>query len=168
MPRKKKNTRQIFVSELYIPKFACHVTDPKNFFHVCVYIKFFFPFSANLGNAVLDNYVFDMVVVASGKRVPLEGFNRRSLDAKMSIAVTANFVNHGTSDEISVAQIPGVSRQYHQVGRRAGRQQSTQFVRVVSRGEKELNFASQWMKQSVPGFFVVSSLFIFFDTHLSR
>ncbi len=61
-----------------------------------------------------DNFVFDFIVIASGKKVAVEGFNRRSLDAKMSIAITANFVNHETSEEKAVKEIAGLSRQYHQ------------------------------------------------------
>ena len=57
---------------------------------------------------------FDMIVIASGRKVAIEGFDRRSLDAKLSIAVTANFVNHGTSEEVSVRQISGISKQFHQ------------------------------------------------------
>lgn len=62
----------------------------------------------------LDTFEFDMVIIASGKRVPIEGFDRRSLDAKLSIAVTANFENRGTKDEAKVNQISGLSKQYHQ------------------------------------------------------
>lgn len=50
----------------------------------------------------LADYEFNMVVIASGKKVPIEGFNRRSLDAKLSIAVTANFKNTGTREEAMV------------------------------------------------------------------
>ena len=60
-----------------------------------------------------------MCIIASGKRVPIEGFNRRSLDAKLSIAVTANFVNSATKEEAAVNQISGISKQYHQVNNHA-------------------------------------------------
>ncbi len=49
-----------------------------------------------------EGFEFDVLVVASGKKVCVEGFNRRSLDAKLSIAVTANFVNSGTREEVQV------------------------------------------------------------------
>ncbi len=49
-----------------------------------------------------DNYYFNVLVAASGKNVCVDGFNRRSLDAKLSIAVTANFVNGGTREEAQV------------------------------------------------------------------
>eukprot|EP00095_Tigriopus_kingsejongensis_P000377 snap_masked-scaffold1811_size27320-processed-gene-0.0 protein:Tk00377 transcript:snap_masked-scaffold1811_size27320-processed-gene-0.0-mRNA-1 annotation:"hypothetical protein D910_10638" len=62
----------------------------------------------------VDNFEFDMVVIASGRKVALDGFNRRSLDAKMAIAVTANFKNTRTPEEARVNQISGISKQYHQ------------------------------------------------------
>ncbi len=46
-------------------------------------------------------------------QVPLEGFDRRSLDAKLSIAITANFVNRGTREEAEVRQISGIGKQYN-------------------------------------------------------
>ncbi len=52
-----------------------------------------------------DAFEFDAIVVASGKKVCVEGgFNRRSLDAKLSIAVTANFVNGGSREEAQVRE----------------------------------------------------------------
>lgn len=65
-------------------------------------------------NEELESYEFNFLVVATGKRVPLDGFDRRSLDAKMSIAITANFVNNKTSEESEVRQISGISKQFHQ------------------------------------------------------
>ena len=63
----------------------------------------------------VSNYEFNMIVVASGRRVAIEGFfDRRSLDAKLSIAVTANFVFSGTSEEAAVRQISGISKQFDQ------------------------------------------------------
>jgi len=59
-------------------------------------------------------FEFDMIVIASGKKVAIEGFDRRSLDAKLSIAVTANFVISGSSEEAAVRQISGISKQFHQ------------------------------------------------------
>ena len=65
-------------------------------------------------NHKVNQYHFDMLVVASGKNVTIDGFNRHSLNAKLSIAVTANFVNNRTKEEQSVEQIAGLSKQYHQ------------------------------------------------------
>jgi len=62
----------------------------------------------------LDTYEFRFLVIASGKRVPIEGFDRRSLDAKLSIAVTANFVNTHTPEEAEVRQISGIAKHFHQ------------------------------------------------------
>ena len=66
-------------------------------------------------NEFMDAYEFRFLVVASGKNVAIEGFDRRSLDAKLAIAVTANFVNSGTSEEAAVRQISGIAKQFHQV-----------------------------------------------------
>ena len=57
---------------------------------------------------------FDMIIIASGKKVAIEGFDRRSLDAKLSIAVTANFVITGSPEEAAVRQISGIAKQFHQ------------------------------------------------------
>ena len=57
---------------------------------------------------------FDMLVLASGKKVPLKGFDRQSLNAKLSIAITGNFVNNRTEEEQSVEEISGLSKQYNQ------------------------------------------------------
>ena len=62
----------------------------------------------------VSKFEFNMVIIASGRRVAIEGFDRRSLDAKLSIAVTANFVNSGTVEEAAVRQISGISKQFHQ------------------------------------------------------
>jgi len=64
--------------------------------------------------AEAEEFQFGTLIVASGKRVAVDGFNRRSLDAKLSIAVTANFVNGNTREEAMTEQISGLSRQYHQ------------------------------------------------------
>ena len=68
-------------------------------------------------NHDVNNYTFNMIVIASGKNVPASihnDFGRHSLGAKLSIAVTANFVNNRSKDEQSVEQIPGLSKQYNQ------------------------------------------------------
>ena len=56
---------------------------------------------------------YDVVISATGRKVPVKGFQRKSLEAKMSIAITANFVNKKTSAERKVEEIPGLSKQYH-------------------------------------------------------
>ena len=64
----------------------------------------------------MSQYTFDMIFVASGKNVPknIDGFDRHSLNAPLSIAVTGNFVNQGTKEEQSVKEISGLSKQYDQ------------------------------------------------------
>jgi len=56
---------------------------------------------------------FDVVIGATGRRIVMDGFDRQSLDAKMAIAITANFRNYNTPQEKSVAEIPGLSKQYN-------------------------------------------------------
>jgi len=55
---------------------------------------------------------YDIVICASGRNVPIQGFEKKSLEAKLSIAITANFVNTNTSTERKVEEIPGLSKQY--------------------------------------------------------
>ena len=43
-----------------------------------------------------------LVAGASGKNCVMDGFSRFSLDAKLAIAITANFVNHWTTEENEV------------------------------------------------------------------
>ena len=66
-------------------------------------------------NEIISNYEFKFLVVASGKNVAIDCFDRRSLDAKLAIAVTANFVNSHTAEEAEVRQISGIAKQFHQV-----------------------------------------------------
>ena len=61
----------------------------------------------------LNEYMFDMLIIASGKKMPIDQFNRQSLNAKLAIAVTGNFVNHGTKEEQEVKEISGLSKQYN-------------------------------------------------------
>ena len=55
-----------------------------------------------------------MIIMASGKNVPLDGFNHQAMNTKLSIAVTGNFVNNKTKDEQAVEEISGLSKQYNQ------------------------------------------------------
>ena len=66
------------------------------------------------GKVIENEEEFDIIVCAAGRNVPLEGFERKSLDAKLSIAITANFMNKKTPEERKVKEIPGLSRQYDQ------------------------------------------------------
>ena len=70
--------------------------------------------TVNPNSHQVTQFEFTMIVIASGRKVAIEGFDRRSLDAKLSIAVTANFVFSGTPEEAAVRQISGISKQFHQ------------------------------------------------------
>jgi len=65
-------------------------------------------------NNAADSYIFDVIVGASGKNCVLDGFNRFSLDARLAIAITANFENRWSPEEQAVEEIGGLSRQYDQ------------------------------------------------------
>jgi hypothetical protein len=65
-------------------------------------------------NHKISNYNFTMLVDASGKNVPIEGFDHHSLNAKLCIAVTANFVNYRTREEALVEEISGLGKQFDQ------------------------------------------------------
>ena len=64
------------------------------------------------GSETVRQEEYDVIVSATGRKVPVRGFPRKSLDGKMSIAITANFVNSNTSAERKVQEIPGLSKQY--------------------------------------------------------
>ena len=66
-------------------------------------------------NDFIKNFEFNFLVIASGKNVPIEGFNHQSLDTRLAIAITANFVNKGTKEDTETDEIAGLSYQYHQV-----------------------------------------------------
>ena len=51
---------------------------------------------------------------ASGKNCVMDGFSRYSLDARLAIAITANFKNGWTQEENEVEEIGGIARQYDQ------------------------------------------------------
>jgi len=65
-------------------------------------------------NQEAESFVFDVIIGASGKNCVIDGFSRYSLDAKLAIAITANFVNHWSHDENEVEEIGGLGRQYDQ------------------------------------------------------
>lgn len=65
-------------------------------------------------NQEAESFVFDIIIGASGKNCVMDGFSRFSLDAKLAIAITANFVNHWTTEENEVEEIGGLARQYDQ------------------------------------------------------
>ena len=81
-------------------------------------------------NQSADSFVFDVIIGninsdflswfikefpgASGKNCVMDGFSRFSLDAKLAIAITANFKNNWTQEENEVEEIGGIARQYDQ------------------------------------------------------
>eukprot|EP00092_Neocalanus_flemingeri_P006096 GFUD01006567.1.p1 GENE.GFUD01006567.1~~GFUD01006567.1.p1 ORF type:complete len:564 (-),score=170.18 GFUD01006567.1:189-1880(-) len=65
-------------------------------------------------NQEAESFVFDVIIGASGKNCVIDGFSRYSLDAKLAIAITANFVNKWTHEENEVEEIGGLGRQYDQ------------------------------------------------------
>jgi len=65
-------------------------------------------------NHEADTFVFDIIVGATGATCVVDGFNRYALDAKLAIAITANFVNNWTHEENKVEEIGGLGRQYDQ------------------------------------------------------
>jgi len=64
------------------------------------------------GHPIQEEKEYDIVVCATGRKVPLEGFERRSMEAQMSIAITANWKNLNSPEERAVEEIPGLSKQY--------------------------------------------------------
>ena len=65
-------------------------------------------------NHEADSFVFDIIVGASGSKCVIDGFKRFALDARLAIAITANFVNKWTREENLVEEIGGLGRQYDQ------------------------------------------------------
>jgi len=65
-------------------------------------------------NHQADSFVFDIIVGASGSRCVIDGFSRFALDARLAIAITANFVNNWSHEENLVEEIGGLGRQYDQ------------------------------------------------------
>jgi len=65
-------------------------------------------------NQDAESFIFDIIIGASGKNCVIDGFSRYSLDAKLAIAITCNFVNKWTHEENAVEEIGGLGRQYDQ------------------------------------------------------
>ena len=65
---------------------------------------------AEKGEKVKVEAEYDMVFCATGRKVPVEGFERSSQD-RMAIAITANWTNYGTPEEVqdSITQIVPVT-----------------------------------------------------------
>ena len=65
-------------------------------------------------NSPVGSYEFDVMIGADGKKYVLPGFRTKEFRPKLAIAITANFVNHGTQEEANVKEISGISYVYHQ------------------------------------------------------
>ncbi|KAL2093991.1 hypothetical protein ACEWY4_011303 [Coilia grayii] len=63
---------------------------------------------------LVNDYEFDVVVGADGRRNTLDGFRRKEFRGKLAIAITANFVNRNTTAEAKVEEISGVAFIFNQ------------------------------------------------------
>ncbi|XP_014665739.1 PREDICTED: protein-methionine sulfoxide oxidase Mical-like [Priapulus caudatus] len=62
----------------------------------------------------INDYQFDVIIGADGKRNTLRGFKRKEFRGKLAIAVTANFINRHSYDENIVEEISGVAFIFNQ------------------------------------------------------
>ncbi|XP_045594784.1 F-actin-monooxygenase Mical isoform X2 [Procambarus clarkii] len=61
-----------------------------------------------------NQYEFDVLLGADGKRNTLHGFKRKEFRGKLAIAITANFINKRTEAEARVQEISGVAFIFNQ------------------------------------------------------
>ncbi|XP_068242855.1 F-actin-monooxygenase Mical isoform X2 [Palaemon carinicauda] len=61
-----------------------------------------------------NNYEFDVLIGADGKRNTLPGFRRKEFRGKLAIAITANFINKRSEAEARVQEISGVAFIFNQ------------------------------------------------------
>ncbi|KAK3880510.1 hypothetical protein Pcinc_014999 [Petrolisthes cinctipes] len=61
-----------------------------------------------------NQYEFDVLLAADGKRNTLPGFKRKEFRGKLAIAITANFINKRSEAEASVQEISGVAFIFNQ------------------------------------------------------
>lgn len=62
----------------------------------------------------VNQFEFDVVIGADGKRNTLQGFKRKEFRGKLAIAITANFINKRTEAEARVEEISGVAFIFNQ------------------------------------------------------
>lgn len=62
----------------------------------------------------VNQYEFDVIIGADGKRNTLQGFKRKEFRGKLAIAITANFINRRTEAEARVEEISGVAFIFNQ------------------------------------------------------
>ncbi|CAJ0586952.1 unnamed protein product, partial [Mesorhabditis spiculigera] len=63
---------------------------------------------------LLDDYEFDVLIGADGKRNTVNGFPREEMRGKVAIGITANFVNRKTHAEERVPEISGIAYIFNQ------------------------------------------------------
>ncbi|KAJ8269534.1 hypothetical protein COCON_G00121410 [Conger conger] len=62
----------------------------------------------------VNEFEFDVIVGADGRRNTLPGFRRKEFRGKLAIAITANFINRHTTAEAKVEEISGVAFIFNQ------------------------------------------------------
>ncbi|XP_035281292.1 protein-methionine sulfoxide oxidase mical3b isoform X2 [Anguilla anguilla] len=62
----------------------------------------------------VNEFEFDVIIGADGRRNTLPGFRRKEFRGKLAIAITANFINRHTSAEAKVEEISGVAFIFNQ------------------------------------------------------
>ena len=62
----------------------------------------------------LSSKHYDAILSADGKKYSLPGFQSKEFRARLAIAITANFTNQNTDEEVAVEEISGVSYIYNQ------------------------------------------------------
>ncbi|XP_071050095.1 F-actin-monooxygenase Mical isoform X3 [Onthophagus taurus] len=65
-------------------------------------------------NHPVNQFEFDVIIGADGKRNTLQGFKRKEFRGKLAIAITANFINKRTEAEARVEEISGVAFIFNQ------------------------------------------------------
>uniref|UniRef100_A0A8C9RI68 F-actin monooxygenase n=1 Tax=Scleropages formosus TaxID=113540 RepID=A0A8C9RI68_SCLFO len=62
----------------------------------------------------VNEFEFDVIIGADGRRNTLPGFRRKEFRGKLAIAITANFINRNTTAEAKVEEISGVAFIFNQ------------------------------------------------------
>ncbi len=62
----------------------------------------------------VNEFDFDILIGADGKRNTLGGFKRKEFRGKLAIAITANFINRNSNAEARVEEISGVAFIFNQ------------------------------------------------------
>ena len=62
----------------------------------------------------VNQFDFECLVCADGRKSSIQGFEKTELRGKLALAITANFVNYGTSEEAACSEISGVAFIFNQ------------------------------------------------------